>query len=83
MVVYNMGLACNILEQTKEALTYLERASRLDNDIFEVEMTAGNLLLKAGRLDAALVHLSRQNSSMPEQPYPIVSLESTFLEHKN
>lgn len=59
MVVYNMGLACNILELTQEALAYLEEASRLDSSIFEVELTAGSLLLKAGRRDEALVHLSR------------------------
>jgi tetratricopeptide (TPR) repeat protein len=79
MVVYNMGLACNILEQTKEALAYLEQASHLDNSIFEVELTAGNLLLKAGRLDASLEHLSRAKHLNARAGLPYRLLGEYFL----
>ncbi len=79
MVVYNMGLACNILKQTQEALVYLEEASRLDNAIFEVELTAGSLLLKAGRLDTALVHLSRAKQLNDRAGLPYRLLGEYFL----
>ena len=79
MVVYNMGLACNILGLTKEALAYLEQASRLDNSIFEVELTAGNLLLKAGRHDEAFVHLSRAKSLNISAGLPYRLLGEYFL----
>jgi len=59
MVVYNLGIVCNILEQDDQALFYLEKASQIDSSIFEIELTTGNLYLKEGRLDAALPHLTR------------------------
>lgn len=59
MVVYNLGLVCNILDQGEQALLYLEKASRIDSSIFEIELTTGSLHLKEGRLHAALPHLTR------------------------
>lgn len=79
MIVYNMGLACNILGLTKEAVAYLEEASRLDNSIFEVELTAGSLLLKTGRRDEALVHLSQAKQINPTAGLPYRRLGEYFL----
>lgn len=80
MVLYNLGLVCNIIEQGEQALIYLEKASRLDNSIFEIELTTGSLNLKEGRLDAALVHLTRAKELNTCASLPYRLLGEYYLE---
>lgn len=82
MVVYNMGLVCNILEQVQDALFYLQKASSLDNSIFEVELTTGNLLIKQGRFEKAIVHLSQAKNLNTKAAIPYRLLGEYFLDAK-
>ena len=44
MALYNAGLVCNLMDDLDKGGEYLTRASKLDNTIFEIELTAGILL---------------------------------------
>ncbi len=80
MAIYNMGLVCDILGNKKRAIQYLEQASRLDDAIFEVELTAGNLLFKEQEFDRALTHLARARLLNAKSSIPCKLIGECYLE---
>ena len=82
MVIYNIGLVCNIMKQSREALFYLQKASSLNNSIFEVELTTGNLLIKQERFEEAVTHLSRAKELNTRAGIPYRLLGEHFLNAK-
>jgi len=70
MALYNAGLVCNLMEDLEKGETYLTRASKLDNTLFEVELTAGILFTKAKEFYKALEHLERAGDISPEAGLP-------------
>lgn len=80
MAIYNMGLVCDILGNKKRAIQYLEQASRLDDAIFEVELTVGNLLFQEEKFDRALAHLARAKDLNAKSGIPFKRMGEYYLE---
>lgn len=70
MALYNAGLVCNLMDDLDKGGDYLTRASKLDNTIFEIELTAGILFTKANNFCKALDHLERAANISPEAGLP-------------
>ncbi len=59
MAVYNAGLVCDFMDDSENAVKYLKQASRLNNQIYEVELTSGIFMFKAGLFQDAKKHLKK------------------------
>jgi len=70
MALYNAGLVCNLMDDLDKGGGYLTRASKLDNTIFEIELTAGILFTKANNFCKALDHLERAGNISPKAGLP-------------
>lgn len=71
MALYNAGLVCNLMDDLDKGGDYLTRASKIDNTIFEIELTAGILFTKANKFCKALDHLERAGDISPEAGLPL------------
>jgi len=79
MAIYNLGLVFDIMDERNRAIQLLEQASQINNSIFEVELTAGSLLVKEQRFDLALIHLTRATTLNAKASIPFKLLGEIYL----
>ncbi len=83
MALYNAGLVCNLMEELDKGGAYLTRASRLDNTLFEIELTAGILFAKKNDHSRALAHLEKATTIAPKAGLPLALMGDIYLKQKN
>ncbi|MBF0233286.1 MAG: tetratricopeptide repeat protein, partial [Desulfamplus sp.] len=57
MLLYNAALISNLMNDVENGISYIRKATSINKDFFESELTAGILLLKANITDEALLHI--------------------------
>ncbi|MBF0241648.1 MAG: hypothetical protein HQK64_04125 [Desulfamplus sp.] len=55
MLFYNAALTCDLTGDIKNGIEYIKEATAMGQQLFEVELTAGILMLKAGIKDGVLI----------------------------
>jgi len=83
MALYNAGLVCNLMEDLEKAGAYLTRASKLNNTLFEIELTAGILFAKTNDTATALVHLEKAANLSPGAGLPRALIGDICLKEGN
>jgi tetratricopeptide (TPR) repeat protein len=83
MVLYNLGLTCQVLEDTDKAVFFLRKAHGIDKGIFEVELLLGHLLFQAQRPDAALPHLETAAKENPRSSMAFRIMGEIFLDRES
>ncbi len=82
MVLYNLGLTCQVLEDTDKAIFFLRKAHGIDSRIFEVELLLGHLLFQAKKPDKALPHLETAARENPKSSLAFRIMGEIFLEQE-
>jgi tetratricopeptide (TPR) repeat protein len=82
MVIYNLGLTCQVIEDTDKAILFLRKAHGIDGRIFEVELLLGHLLFQAKKMDAALPHLETAAQVNPRSSMAHRIMGEIFLEQQ-
>lgn len=66
MLLYNAALISNLMDDVGNGISYIKKATEINRCVFEAELTAGILMLKAHMPEDALIHLDHAASLNPE-----------------
>jgi tetratricopeptide (TPR) repeat protein len=82
MVLYNLGLTCQVLEDADKAIFFLRKAHGIDGRIFEVELLLGHLLFQIQKFEAALPHLETASQVNPRSSMAFRIMGEIYLKQQ-